>query len=84
MILNTHKEWRNGLVPHRNKQLNPNTGHYVCKMSGMVSLEIFRRTKVRGGGTSRKAYETPNSVYDSFRSCFKQTIKVFFPDSVGL
>lgn len=44
----------------------------------------LQEDKGEGGGTSRKAYETPNSVYDSFRSCFKQTIKVFFPDSVGL
>ena len=39
----------------------------------------LQEDKGEGGGTSRKAYETPNSVYDSFRSCFKQTIKVFFP-----
>ena len=38
------------LIPHGNKQLNPNAGHYICKISDMVSLEIFRRTKVREGG----------------------------------
>ena len=48
VILNKHKEWRNVLIPHGNKQLNPNAGRYVSKMSDMVSLEIFRRTKVRG------------------------------------
>ena len=78
MILNKHKEWRNALIPQGNKQLNPNVGHYVHKMSDIVALEIFRRTKVRGEPLEKLMKLTPNSVYDSFRSCFKKTIKVFF------
>ena len=78
VILNKHKEWRNALIPQGNKQLNPNVGHYVRKMSDIVALEIFRRTKVRGEPLEKLMKLTPNSVYDSFRSCFKKTIKVFF------
>lgn len=36
-------------IVHGNKQLNPNAGRYVGKMSDMVSLEIFRGQ--RSGGT---------------------------------